>query len=285
MIEFRKLTHEDYEDILDISKDIWDGNDYLPQVFHNWVDDKGIFLGGIDKEKNKVVAVGKLSILHDGSGWMEGLRVHIDYRGQKLGRFITEEILERAKDLLIKGEINKIAFSTHIGNVESKSMMEKLNFKMKQANTLAIKNVSALKPEQTLEDFKVESWDISYEEFKNHPYLLKREGILPLAFVFEEMTPELYEKLKENRAFVKINGNNGLFKYKGEPNFIAMDDSFEGINTFMDYYLIAYKDKGIDEIFTSFLPEDIDLVEELKAAGYVSWSDWKPDYLYYVYER
>jgi hypothetical protein len=31
MIVFRKLTHEDYEDI---SKDIWGGGDYFPSVSH-----------------------------------------------------------------------------------------------------------------------------------------------------------------------------------------------------------------------------------------------------------
>lgn len=283
MIEFRKLKHEDYQDILDISKDIWEGTDYLPQVFHNWVDDNGIFLGGVDSNKNKVIAVAKLSKLHDGSGWLEGLRVHKDYRGQKLGRRISEEMLQRAKTALQQGEINKIAFSTHITNVESRTMMESLDFKVKQANTLAIKNISSLKPEQTLEYFKVEPWNVSFAEFKAHPYFVKRKGFLPLAFVYEEVTRELYEKLKNNNCFIKINQHEGVFKYKGEPNFIVMDDTFEGINTFMDYYLLSYKDKGIKELFTPFLPQDKGLIEKLKNAGYTSWGDWKPDYFYYVY--
>lgn len=78
MIQYRRLTHNDYEDIVDISKDIWDGTDYLPLVFHEWVDDGGCFLGAVDIEKKKVIGVGKFSILHDKSGWLEGLRVHKD---------------------------------------------------------------------------------------------------------------------------------------------------------------------------------------------------------------
>lgn len=284
MIEFRKLAHEDYADILDISKDIWDGTDYLPQVFHNWVEDKGIFIGGIDTAKNKVVAVGKLSILSDGSGWLEGLRVHKDYRGLKLGRRITEEVLERAKELLTQGLINKIAFSTHTSNIESRTMMETLNFKVRLANILAVKEVSSIKSEKTLEDFKVEPWQITFEELKNHPYFKRRNGYLPLAFVYEEIGPRLYEKLKENNSFIRINGHTGIFKYKGEPNFIAMEDTSDGINAFMDYYLLSYKDKGFDSIYTPIMPEDTNLIEKLKDEGYISWSDWEPDYLYYVYE-
>lgn len=284
MIEFRKLAHEDYADILDISKDIWDGTDYLPQVFHNWVEDKGIFIGGIDTEKDKVVAVGKLSILSDGSGWLEGLRVHKDYRGLKLGRRITAEVLERARELLKQGFINKIAFSTHISNIESRTMMETLNFKIRLANILAVKEVSRIKSEKTLEDFKVEPWQITFEELKNHPYFKRRNGYLPLAFVYEEISPKLFKKLKENNSFIKINGHTGIFKYKGEPNFIAMEDTSDGINTFMDYYLLTYKDKGFDSIYTPIMLEDINLIEKLKDEGYISWSSWEPDYLYYVYE-
>lgn len=285
MIEFRKLNHEDYEDILDISKDIWEGTDYLPQVFHNWVDSKGIFLGGVDKEKNKVVAVARLSILNDGSGWMEGLRVHKDYRGLKLGRRISEELLERAKDALAQGIINKIAFSTHITNIESRTMMESLNFRVKQANTLAIKNNSTLRLELSLNDFDFKPWHVTFEEFKNHTYFKRRNGFLPLAFIYEEITFELFKSLEKDNSLVIINGHKGIFKYKGEPNFIVMDDTFEGIDTFMNYYLLLYKDKGFKELYTPFLPEDVHLIEKFKAEGYTCWGEWKPDYFYYVYEE
>lgn len=285
MIVFRKLTHEDYEDIVDISKDIWEGGDYLPGVFHRWVEDKGIFLGGVDMESNKVVAVAKLSILYDGSGWLEGLRVHTSYRGQKLGKRVTEEILKRATEALENGLINKIAFATHITSIESKAMMEKLNFKLKETQILAVKNISSLDTNMSVEDFNIETFEITFEEFRNHLYIKRRNGLLPLAFVFEEVTLELYESLKANNSFVKINGHCGLFKYKGEINFITLEDNFEAINTFMNYYLLSYKESGTKEIFTPICPQDKALIEKLKTSGYISWADWKPDYLYYIYEN
>lgn len=285
MIVFRKLTHEDYEDIVDISKDIWEGGDYLPSVFHKWVDDKGIFLGGVDIDNNKVVAVAKLSILYDGSGWMEGLRVHKNYRGQKLAKRATEELLKRANEALENGVINKVALATHITNIESRTMMEKLNFKLKETQILVIKSISSLDPDINIEDFHIEPWNITFEEFKNHHYIKRRNGLLPLAFVFEEVTLELYESLKANNSFVKINGHYGLFKYKGEANFIAMEDTYDAINTFMDYYLLSYKSSGAKEISTPVCPQDEALIEKLKSVGYTSWANWKPDCLYYIGEN
>lgn len=284
MIELRRLTNEDYEDILDISKGIWGGTDYLPRIFHKWVEDKGIFLGAVDKEKNKVIAVAKLSVLYDGSGWLEGLRVHKDYRGQKIGKKISSELLDMAKKELEEGKINKIAFATHISNEESKTMMEKMNFKIKEAQMFMLKKMNKLEAGISLESFNVEPWDISFEEFESHPYFVKRKGQLSLAFVFEEVTEKLFEDLKEHNCFVKVNGHGGLYKYKGEPYFVAMEDNAEAINAFMDHYLLKFKDKGIKEILTPVLPEDRDLISGLEKLGYEQWGDGKPDYLYYVYE-
>lgn len=55
------------------------------------------------------------------------------------------------------------AFSTHTSNIESKTIMEKLNFKIRLANILALKEALSIKPEKTLEDFKVEPWQITLQ--------------------------------------------------------------------------------------------------------------------------
>jgi hypothetical protein len=51
----RLLEHEDYNDICEISKNIWDGQDYLPGVYHEWVDSPGLFVGIEDIVKKYVI--------------------------------------------------------------------------------------------------------------------------------------------------------------------------------------------------------------------------------------
>lgn len=284
MFDFRRLTHEDYEDICDISKDIWGGTDYLPKVFHKWVDDKGYFLGVIDETKNKVVGVGKLSLLQDKSAWLEGLRVHSKYRGLKLSRQISERLIKIAKDYLKEGKAEKIGFATHIDNIESISLMEKLNFKIKEKLYVFYKEYDCLDSKHTLEDFQVKLWDLSYEDFVKLPYIHKRNGYLDLAFIFEEPTLELYNDLKNSGAFIKINGYNGIFKLKGEPNFAAVDESYEAIDTFMNYFLLKYKGSNYTCPVSTITLMDKHIVEKLKSEKYASWSNWQIDYLYYVYE-
>jgi RimJ/RimL family protein N-acetyltransferase len=282
MIEFKRLTHEDYYDIVDISKDIWGGTDYLPKVFHKWIDDKGYFLGAVDASKNKVVAVGKFSILLDKSGWLEGLRVHKDYRGLKIARDISEKLINIAKQFKAEGNINKIAFGTYIDNKESITLMKKLGFELEQSFHLFSKQYEDLNTNLSLKDFNVQSWDLSYDDFLNLPYIKKRNNLVDLAFVFQEPTRSLYDELKADGAFITINSHNGIFKVKGEPNFAVEDDSFEAINTFMNYCLLKYKDLLISTPISSITNKDKATIEQLKEANFDSWSDWQLDYLYYV---
>lgn len=284
MFEFKRLTHEDYEDICDISKDIWGGTDYLPKVFHKWVDDEGYFLGIVDSEKNKVVAAGKLSFLQDKSAWLEGLRVHQKYRGLKLSRQISEQLINIAKDYLKEGRVNKIAFATHIDNVESIALMEKLNFKLKEKLYVFYKEYDCLDSKLAFEDFKVKPWNLSYEDFLELPYIRKRNGYLDLAFIFQKPTLELYNELKSSGAFININGFNGIFKLKGEPNFAAVDESLESINNFMNYFLLKYKSSNYACPVSTMTIIDKELLKKLKDENYNSWSNWQVDYFYYIYE-
>lgn len=283
MIVYRRLNHEDLDDIRDISKYIWEGTDYLPSVFHEWVDDdKGFFMGAVDDATGKVIGVGKYSILYDGSGWLEGLRVHKDYRNQKIGKQLSISLFDMALRDYKENKIKRIAFATHASNIESISIMKKLGFNLEQQYILIYKNYNhALKP-NSIKDFDVKQWNVSLQEFLNLEYFKKRANILPIAFVFQEPTALLYKKLKSENAFITINGHNGIFKLKGEPNFIAVDDDFDSINTFMDYFLLLYKDKNMPEPMTSIIDDKL-LIDKLKNNNFSSYFDYNPDYYYFVY--
>jgi RimJ/RimL family protein N-acetyltransferase len=284
MIKLRKLEHNDFDDIVDIAKNIWGGTDYLPKIFHKWVDDKGYFLGAEDTDNNKIIGVGKYSILHDKTGWLEGLRVHSDYRGQKISKQISEKLLNIAKEELEKGNINKIGFGTYIENIESITMMSKMGFKIEEQLYLLHKEYEFLDSALSIEDFKVEPWNISYDEFANLPYIQRRSGYFDMAFVFQNPTIELFNELKEAGSFVTINGYNGIFKLKGEPNFSAVDETFEAIDTFMNYYLLKFRDTGYPCPVSTLSLDKCCVIEQLRQAKFGSWSDWQVDYLYYIYK-
>lgn len=283
MIIVRDLTHEDYGDIVEMCKDIWDGTDYLPQIFHDWVDDKhGRFMGAVDTDTGKVIGTDKFTVLPDGTGWLEGLRIHKNYRGRKIAKLMAEHMLEYAEKELQAGKVNRLAFSTHASAVESISMMKKRSFQIEQQHILVRKDFDKLNPDIKESGFVVKPWNATYEDFVNLPFTQRRNGIFHIAFWFQRPSIELYEYLKAHDAFVNINGYNGIYLFKGEPHFVTEHETFDAIDAFTSYYLLKLKDNYNCPPFFSVLESDKELIKQLKAANYDVWTDWQSDYYYFV---
>lgn len=284
MIIFKKVTHLDYNDLLDIAKDIWDGTDYLPYVFHDWVEDEGYFLGAYDRNNDKLIGCAKLSILYDGTGWLEGLRVHSKYRGKGIGRELAIKILDIAKEFLRQGRINQIAFATHATNVESININTKLGFEMKYSNIILSKDENYA-PRMKKEDFTVENFYISFDDFNKLDYIRKRQGLIPLSFKFEKVTKDLIDKMNRNKQFISINGFKGMYSIKGEISFECFETSVEALDTFYEYFSIISKEKKLSPPYTTIINEDLHLKDKAIERKFITWFDWKPDCFYYVFTK
>lgn len=97
--EIRRLLDSDRDDIIEISRHIWDGHDYLLCVAEKWLQDRNCHFYGVEVDGH-IVAVGNLRLIEDGkTGWMEGLRVHPDHRGKGLANEITQYLVNEAERL------------------------------------------------------------------------------------------------------------------------------------------------------------------------------------------
>jgi len=111
----RRLRDSDRSDIVEISRHIWDGHDYLSSVVDKWLHDPNSHFYGTLVDGH-VVAVGNLRLIEDGrTGWMEGLRVHPDYRGKGLANDVTRHIIREAERL----GVQRLRYTTSTENVAS----------------------------------------------------------------------------------------------------------------------------------------------------------------------
>jgi N-acetylglutamate synthase-like GNAT family acetyltransferase len=95
----RRLRGSDRNDVIEISSHIWEGHDYLPSVVDEWLSDSNSRFFGVEVG-GRVVAVGRLRLVEDGRiGWMEGLRVHPEYRGRGFANDLTRCIVEEGERL------------------------------------------------------------------------------------------------------------------------------------------------------------------------------------------
>ena len=98
-LTLRAATPEDRDAVMAISATVWEGHDYLPHVWDEWVSesaDKGFLLVGESDEQ--VVAVQHTSFQPRSVAWMEGIRVHPDYRNRGFGTQMLEHAIRQASE-------------------------------------------------------------------------------------------------------------------------------------------------------------------------------------------
>jgi GNAT superfamily N-acetyltransferase len=125
--EIMLLAAQDVYAVKELAKQIWEGDDYLGRVAKHWIEDGG-FLGMYEGEK--LIGCVKISRLPDRVIWLEGLRIHPDFRNQGLGRQLSAKALEIAINLVKSGEADYIEFSTYYLNEESLHITAQQGFKL-----------------------------------------------------------------------------------------------------------------------------------------------------------
>lgn len=98
----RQARPDDADDVVAFTQDTWadrDADDYLPDVFEEWVESDNetqrTFVATAD---GTVVGVLQMRLLSADEAWCQGMRVHPDYRGRGISRVLTYEGWDWAAD-------------------------------------------------------------------------------------------------------------------------------------------------------------------------------------------
>jgi len=126
MFTIRKIRKSDKERVFDISSKIWEGDDYVPSIFENWInDEKGEFTG--IWLNNRLVGFGKLTFLTSTDVWLEGLRKDLRLEQKGVGSALTKYYLERLKQ---ESNLTSIRFATYFENYAAIKLSERLGFEL-----------------------------------------------------------------------------------------------------------------------------------------------------------
>jgi len=98
----RTARRDDYDDIVEMTANVWADravDDYIPDVFRNWVDadgpDRKTLVVDVD---GRAVGLCQAVMLTKTEAWFQGMRVDSDYRGRGFGSLLTERLIEWAAD-------------------------------------------------------------------------------------------------------------------------------------------------------------------------------------------
>jgi GNAT superfamily N-acetyltransferase len=95
-LEIRPVRPEDKIRVEEISRGVWDGHDYLPEVFDDWVADPASSFQAAELD-GTVVGVQRTRPLASGLAWYEGLRVDAANRRQGIARAMLRSAIEEAR--------------------------------------------------------------------------------------------------------------------------------------------------------------------------------------------
>lgn len=129
MFSIRRMTSEDRSAVVKIASRIWEGTDYLPAVFDEWVaDTEGEFAAVL--LDGRIVGCGKLTFLTPTDAWLEGLRKDPRLAEKGLAAAVTRYFLGK---LSARADLTSVRFSTYVKNAASIATNEGLGFRRRTA--------------------------------------------------------------------------------------------------------------------------------------------------------
>lgn len=96
-LTLRPVRPADHERVTEITKDVWEGRDYIPRVFDRWVSDAGAAFEAAELE-GVVVGVQRLRPFAPGLMWYEGLRVATPNRRQGIARSMLRAAIDESRE-------------------------------------------------------------------------------------------------------------------------------------------------------------------------------------------
>ncbi|MDK2982803.1 MAG: hypothetical protein PWP49_494 [Thermococcaceae archaeon] len=250
----RKAKPEDKPFIEEIARLTWGGEDYLADVFDEWLGDNFYVLevGG------KVIGTAKLTLLPEKVGWMEGLRVHPDYRGKGYGRLIHNFMVNLGKRLAEEGKIEALEFATYFLNRESIAMAKKDGFSVIAKFFDLGAKVDTFQPKEP-SPAELEIGDLALE-------------IIPLGWKFVHSGEEALKWLRRKGEAYETAGLKFLATKDG-VTFTPLSTGLENMRTMLPAMTWVAKEKG-NEVFEIMLPSDVKpVVPDLKKLSLFLWDE------------
>jgi len=203
----RELVIEDHDQVKALCETIWEGNDYVPEEFPDWISNQnevpiGIFRG------EELIALGDLEILENTTiAWIKGLRVKDGYRQKGNGVRITERLAEIAKE---RG-IRILWYATSSKNEASQHVAEHTGFRL--ADTTGYFRLYRPYPEHSTPSPTIVPIDIDvdrlYEILVATPELVA-STTFPLAWHFDFKSKEGLSRLLHDAEIKVIIDEEGI---------------------------------------------------------------------------
>lgn len=88
----RTASPEDTPAVMELTSTIWEGHDYVPHVWHEWLADPHGLIAVAELD-GRLVGFTRLAKLSESEWWLQGLRVHPQYEGLRIASRLHDFIV------------------------------------------------------------------------------------------------------------------------------------------------------------------------------------------------
>jgi RimJ/RimL family protein N-acetyltransferase len=196
----RELTIDDKDKVDSVCETVWSGNDYVPRIFPEWIENPRAQTIGLF-EGEELVAFGNIENVCDADiAWVQGLRVKDGHREKGYATTVTNTLVDIAKDL----GIEHLWYATSSRNESSIRVAEKCGFqKVAKTGYFRVYKPYPAHPRPSMSIVPLQvTPERLYELLTVNPDLVESE-LFPLAWHFDFKSKEGLTRLLQN-AEVKV---------------------------------------------------------------------------------
>ncbi len=290
-LKIREVRRSDEEEIVEMTSEIWDGQDYVPDHFDRWIEDGGFICGTVDGE---IVALAKHTWHTDDILWLEGLRVHPDHQEEGYGRAMIEGQLEFMEDL----DYSVARFLTSGDKTPVKKVVEDLGFEVKKIYDylgLNEEDLEAMKSpsNEKMKRVKRESDEKEVTDFVlSSQELEENEGLYLEHWTAYPMDEQLIEDRVENGHCYSVRDKEtgeikALMFLQLHEDYDSLSATFacgshEGMKALFDFGIKYCLEKEYDGFRLKTASESV--INAAEDVGF-SYSDHHPYTVVYEYEK
>jgi len=99
-IDLRPARHDDYDDVAAFTANTWpdrEGGDYIPEVYHDWIDGEDRHTVVADAG-DEIAGIVQAVALSEWEAWAQGMRVNPAFRGRGVANRMSEALFDWARD-------------------------------------------------------------------------------------------------------------------------------------------------------------------------------------------
>lgn len=262
----RPARAEDKSAVLAFTANVWGGNDYIGEVWDEWLaaGDGMLFVGELAGE---TVAVSRLASLGPGEGWLQGLRVAETVRRRGVARAMTAHGVALARQ---RGD-RTLRFMTGDDTVAVHRIAEELGFRLAATGTWFMGPPADATPALSLEPLPETALDRLWAEVAGSPALARSSGLYCVRWRYRRLDPDrLREHLRAGEIVSLPSSDAWAILAGGDGLWIGhAQGSEDALVTLLRAAPSLLPRSGEKEI-VALCPPDTALARALIAAGYRS---------------